>query len=261
MKTDLATANSSNVFECPASYYNPATKKWESGCFTLNKNHIQFVNNSSDKDEQFHLCLPLSTVTGVEKRQSNFIYPSLVVCVGTEKHWFGSFTSRDAVYNLLELFWREALISRPLRIPSPIQACKTNSLLGKELLEVLNESKNTLIETANALSDQSRQLYDAEEAVEDLNSDLSKAENAVKCNSLLQVFGNISNISEDNAITNVSEVPSHRYKVTFSFSNVENKTDWETGILIISSDVISLKVDENTVMQVTKNELETIKVS
>lgn len=259
MKTDLAMADSSNVFECPASYYNPATKKWESGCFTLNRIHIQFVNNSLDKNEPFHLCLSLSTVTGIEKRQSNFIYPSLVVCIGSEKHWFGSFASRDAVYNLLELFWREALISKPHIKPSPIKVCKSNSSLGKELLGLLNESENILIETANELSDQNRQLYDVEEAVEDLNDDLAKAEDAIKCNSLLQIFPNVSDSDKDD--TNVvPEVPSHRYKVTFSFSNTENKTDWEKGILVVSSDIISLKVEENTLMQVTKDELEVIKV-
>lgn len=259
MKADLAMTDSSNVFDCPASYYNPATKKWESGCFTLNKIHIQFVNNSLDNNEPFHLCLPLSTVTGIEKRQSNFIYPSLVVCVGSEKHWFGSFANRDAVYNLLELFWREALISRPHIKPSPIKVCKTNSSLGKELLGILNESENILIETANDLSDQSRQLYDVEEAVEDLNDDLAKAEDAIKCNSLLQIFPNVLDSDKDN--TNVvPELPSHKYKVTFSFSNIENKTDWEKGILVVTNDIISLKVEENTLMQVTKDELEIIKV-
>lgn len=252
--------SSSNVFEHSCSYYNPATKKWDSGCFTLNKNHVQFVNNSSLLDEQYHLCLTLNTITGIEKRQSNLIYPSLVICVGSERHWFGSFPSRDAVYNLLDLFWREVLLSKPHRRPSPPKAIKTDSLLGKELLGILNESKNTLIETANVLSDQSRQLYEAEEAVEDINNDLSKAEKVIRDSSLPLTLACITKNYQDSMNAKVSEVPSHRYKVTFSFSNHENKTDWEKGVLIISIDVIILKQEDNVIMQVTRDELEAFQV-
>lgn len=252
MKADSKTTN---VLECSATYYNPVTKKWDSGNFTLIKNHIQFVCSSTE-GAQFHLCLPLSTITSLEKRLSNFIYPALVIGIGAEKHWFGSFSNRDAVYNLLELFWRESLISKPHRTPSPPKIFKRNTSLGKELLGILNESKNTLVGTANALADQSRQLYEAEEAVEDLNGDLTKAEEAMKTLQLPSPFANLVNNKQIK--DSVSET--HRYKVTFSFSNDENKIDWERGTLVISNDVILLKVEEDTVMQVTKDELETVQV-
>lgn len=257
MKSDSSTGSQSSIFESSASYYNPVTKRWDTGCFSLNKSHIQFLCSNS-KNDQFHLCLPLSTITGLEKRQTNLIYPALVICVGAEKHWFGSFPSRDAVYNLLELFWRESLISKSYKTPAIPRKNASTSQLGKELFDMLYESENSLAETANALIDQSRQLHDAEDDIEDINKDLRTAEEALKSLSLPLTVASFLN---NNVDIKESEARLQKYKVNFSFTNHEDKVDWEKGTLIISSEVIVLKSDENTVMQATKDELEVFQVN
>ncbi|XP_035213105.1 synaptosomal-associated protein 47-like [Stegodyphus dumicola] len=252
-------AGKSNVFESKATYYNPASKKWETGVFTLNKNFFQFVSDSNNSD-QLHLYFPLSTISGLEKRQSSLIYAALVISVGSEKHWFASFPSRDCVYNLVELFWRESLLSRPIKTPSS-QKAKANSALGKELLNILYESENTLVDAANTLSDQGRQLHEAQNEIKDINEDITVAEKFLKMHfsqAIVKMSATNPNVNETNQ---ESEQRTKKYKVTFSFSGISNDNNsWQKGTLLISDDVKLLDEHYHGVIQITQDELETFQV-
>ncbi|XP_054715616.1 uncharacterized protein LOC129225085 [Uloborus diversus] len=245
-----------SAFESQANYYHPATRKWVQGVFTLSKNNIQFVSDNKDND-QLHLHLPLNTISAIEKKLSSFIYPSIVVTVGSEKHWFSSFCNRDLTYNMLELFWRDKLFMLQFKSPSTPKVATTD--LGKELLDSLYESECILIETANVLLDQSQQLDNTQEAVENLNDNLNTLEANLKSLDMVKTFVKIGSLKDsEHAQEFVQQIK--RYKIMFSFSKTTDNKDWRKGILVISDDISLLNEDGLTEIQIALNELESLKV-
>lgn len=245
------------VFESKATYYVTSENKWISGIFTLKGNKIQFHG-----DEEFSLRLLLNNISGLEKRQSSFIYAAVVITVGAEKHWFASFPNRDTVYNLLELFWRESLLSVPTRRTASPQTREASSSLGKDLLGILHESEVTLIGAANALSSQGRQLEDSQMLMQDINSDLTAAEKFLRSMSLSQAVIGIkeseSKSSDEEKV--VEDEPRQKmFKVTFSEKGSE-LNDYEKGTLVIADNISLSDEFHNKRLQISNKEVEKILV-
>lgn len=245
-----------HVFEDTASYYNPSTKKWSSGIFTLRENYFQFQNN----DNQRTFRIPLSTISGLEKRQSSLIYAAIVITIGSEKHWFSSFSNRDTVYNLLELFWRESLFSKTYKTSPSRQNVGTTSL-GKELIGILHESESNLVNAANALVNQGRQLQESQMVIEDINSDLNVAEKFLKSFNFIRYFFKMKNSEPEVEEKPVLEDGQQKhFKITYTFSKASND-NWEKGTLIISDEIVLLDEHQNRIAVINSDDLEEIQVT
>lgn len=250
------------VFESTATYYKTSDKRWISGTFTLVKNKIHFYGD--ENNQEFNLRLFLNSISGVEKRQSSFIYAALVITVGAEKHWFSSFPNRDTVYNFLELFWRDSLLSAPTR-RSLSQPKEANSALGKELLSLLHESEATLIGAANALSSQGRQLEESQMLVQDINSDLTAAEKFLRSMSMTQTVIGMKETEpkttndDDDEERAVEETRLKSYKVSFSERGTR-LDDYDRGTLAISDTITIVDEAHNMRLQINNKEVEKILV-
>ncbi|GFS89668.1 synaptosomal-associated protein 47 [Nephila pilipes] len=240
------------VFENTASYYNSAAKKWVSGTFTLKENFFQFQND--DSNNQGIVRIPLSTISGLEKRQSSFIYAAIVITIGSEKHWFASFSNRDTVYNLLELFWRESLLSKTYKTSPPRQNVGATPL-GKELIGILHESESSLVNAANELVNQGRQIQESQMVIEDINTDLNVAEKFLRTFNFVQNFLKVKDPElkvEGKSVQN--EGLQKHFKVTYTFSKSTSKS-WEKGTLIVSDEIVLLDERQNRLIVVERNDL------
>ncbi|GIX69058.1 synaptosomal-associated protein 47 [Caerostris extrusa] len=248
------------VFEEKASYFNPTTKKWNSGTFTLQENCFRFQGDENNNKQ--NICIPLSTISGLEKRQSNLIFSCIVISVGSEKHWFSSFTNRDTVFNLLELFWRESLFSKSYRI-SPSKPKDADTQIGKELLGILHESESTLVSAANALVNQGKQLQESQMVMEDINTDLTVAEKFLRTfnltHSILGIKDSASKTDEALVQKEPESVQQKHYKVTFTFSKEINE-GWEKGTLVISDEVVLLDEHQNRKIELNVDAIEKFQI-
>ncbi|KAF8795379.1 uncharacterized protein LOC129990045 [Argiope bruennichi] len=245
------------VLEENCSYFHSVIKKWISGTFTLREHSYQFQGQENKNKINMHI--PLSTICGIEKRQSSFIYACLVITIGSEKHWFSSFPNRDTVYNLLELFWRGSLLSKSYKTSSPKP--KGDTPLGKELLSILHESESNLVTAANALVDQGRQLQESQVVLEDVNTDLAKAEKVLKTFNFTQSILAVkqSQSSEVEEIKTAEAVRQKHYKVTFTFSKT-SKENWEKGTLIIADEIVLLDEHQNRRIVINRDTLEKFQI-
>ncbi|GBN54082.1 Synaptosomal-associated protein 47 [Araneus ventricosus] len=245
------------VLEENCSYFHSLSKKWISGTFTLRENCFQF--QGQENNNEHNMRIPLSTICGIEKKQSSFIYACLVIIIGSEKHWFSSFPNRDTVYNLLELFWRGSLLSKPYMTSSPKP--KGDTPLGKELLGILHESESNLVTAANALVDQGRQLQESQVVLEDVNTDLTKAEKVLKTFNFTQSVLALkqSESPKVEEIKSPEAVRQKHYKVTFTFSKT-SKESWEKGTLIIADEIVLLDELQNRKILINRDSLEKFQI-
>ncbi|XP_015912085.2 synaptosomal-associated protein 47 isoform X1 [Parasteatoda tepidariorum] len=235
----IQMASQQPVFQSNATYYDSPSKTWKTGTFALTNKAIQF-----HCDEYKNINIPLNIISGLEKRQSSFIYAAIVVSVASDKHWFSSFANRDSLYNLIVLFWREALLSKEHKTTSQPKSASTN--LGKDLLNLLQESETTLVNAANSLSAQGQQIEETQTTVEDINTDLNVAERFIKNMSFTQ---SLLQLSTSPKLLNRQE-PQKCFKVTFNFTDSSNENCyWKVGTLLVGEN-ISL-VDENRVNQLS----------
>ncbi|CAL1280838.1 unnamed protein product [Larinioides sclopetarius] len=245
------------ILEENCSYFHSLSKKWISGTFTLQENCYRFQGQENNNEHNMRILL--SDISGIEKKQSSFIYACLVITVGSDKHWFSSFPNRNTVYNLLELFWRGSLLSKPYKTSS--HKTKSDTPLGKELLGILHESESNLLTAANALVDQGRQLQESQVGLEDVNTDLTKAENFLKTFNFTQSILAIkqSDSPKDQEIKIPETVRQKHYKVTFTFSKT-SKESWEKGTLIIADEIVLLDEHQNRIILINRDSLEKFQI-
>lgn len=74
-----------------------------------------FTEVHCGKTEEVLVGLPLSSIIEIRKESSLFIFGAITVLEkGQTKHWFSSLQpSRNVVFNVIEHFWRELLLSQP----------------------------------------------------------------------------------------------------------------------------------------------------
>ncbi|NWV12994.1 SNP47 protein, partial [Ptilonorhynchus violaceus] len=139
------------IHSWPCSYYLESRRRWIPGKLSLTPSSIQF------RDESGRLLLRsrLSGIDAVRKESSHFIFSSVTVLEKGTKHWFGSLIpNRNAVFNVLEHFWRERLLSNG---GAGAGAAPERSK-GKELAGMLEGSRKSLEGTARVLQFQGEQF-------------------------------------------------------------------------------------------------------
>ncbi|XP_046304373.1 synaptosomal-associated protein 47 isoform X2 [Marmota monax] len=160
------------IYSWPCSYYLDIEKRWVPGKLSLLPCSLKFT---TDIAGEVLVGLPLSSIVEIRKEASHFIFSAITVLEkGHLKHWFGSLRpSRNAVFNIIEHFWRELLLSPPGAAaevtPSPITR-------GQELTGLMASSQRRLEDTAKVLHHQGEQLDSVMKDLEKMDSDLDVAD-------------------------------------------------------------------------------------
>ncbi|XP_069815236.1 synaptosomal-associated protein 47 [Dendropsophus ebraccatus] len=162
MSKDLAVQS----WSC--SYYLSSEKRWRPGRLSLTATHIRF---QADGGEDFLVHFPLSCISDLRKESSSYIFSSITVLEeGGAKHWFSSLVpSRNAVYTVLEHFWRERLLS-----PRGEGTSKTSK--GEELIRIVSGSQRRLEDTTRVLHHQGEQFDNIVSGLNKIEGDLVTAD-------------------------------------------------------------------------------------
>ncbi|TKS79719.1 Synaptosomal-associated protein 47 [Collichthys lucidus] len=160
------------IHSWPGSYYINSEKRWENGTLSLTRTIVRFVSNQS---KESLASFRLSRIVEIKMESSSFIFSTLTVLEeGNVKHWFGSLKpNRVVVYNVLEHFWRERLLS-----PSSEAArgAESQHSKGRELINLVAGAQRRLEDTGRVLSHQGEQFDDMMQGLEKIDSDLGVAD-------------------------------------------------------------------------------------
>lgn len=159
------------VHSWPCSYYLDLEKQWLPGKLTLTPRSLKF---NVDKTEEVLVGLPLSSITEIRKETSLFIFSAITVLEkGQVKHWFSSLRpNRNVVFNIIEHFWRELLLSQPGTAANPTSLMT----MGQELIGLMESSQRRMEDTAKVLQHQGEQLDSVLRGLEKMESDLDVAD-------------------------------------------------------------------------------------
>ncbi|KAG9494683.1 hypothetical protein GDO78_002171 [Eleutherodactylus coqui] len=150
------------------SYYLSSEKQWRPGRLSLTATHLRFQEGNAD---DFLVRFPLSCINEIKKESSSYIFSSITVLEqGGAKHWFSSLApSRNAVFTVLEHFWRERLLSSEGKVTS-----KTSK--GKELIGIVSGSQRRLEDTTRVLHHQGEQFDNIMSGLNKIEGDLATAD-------------------------------------------------------------------------------------
>jgi synaptosomal-associated protein 47 len=164
------------VHSWPCSYYLDLEKRWVPGKLSLMPHSLKF---NTDRAGEALVGLPLSSITEIKKETSHFIFSAITILEkGHLKHWFSSLRpSRNVVFNVIEHFWRELLLSQP---GATADATSSTMTRGKELTVLMARSQRRLEDTAKVLNHQGEQLDSVMRGLEKMESDLDVADRWVK---------------------------------------------------------------------------------
>ncbi|XP_032421523.1 synaptosomal-associated protein 47 isoform X2 [Xiphophorus hellerii] len=159
------------IHSWPGSYYINSEKRWESGTLSLTRTMVRFTSSQSKE------CLAsfrLSSVMEMKMESSSFIFSTLTVLEeGNIKHWFGSLKpNRVVVFNVLEHFWRERLLSPT----SEARGAEGHPSKGRELISLVAGAQRRLEDTGRVLSHQGEQFDNMMQGLEKIDSDLGVAD-------------------------------------------------------------------------------------
>ncbi|XP_043827040.1 synaptosomal-associated protein 47 [Dromiciops gliroides] len=154
----------------PCSYYLEPEKRWIPGKLSLTSVLLKFL---ADKNGEQLVSFPLSSINEIKKESSHFIFSSITILEKDHsKHWFGSFQpSRNVVFNIIEHFWRELLLSHP-----GAQASSPQMTKGKELTGLMACSQKRLEDTAKVLHHQGEQFDNIMKGLDKIESDMDVAD-------------------------------------------------------------------------------------
>ncbi|XP_036375216.1 synaptosomal-associated protein 47 isoform X2 [Megalops cyprinoides] len=158
------------IHSWPGSYYVNSEKRWVSGTLSLTRTTVRFT---PDRGEGSLASFRLSRIVEIKMESSSFIFSTLTVLEeGNVKHWFGSLRpNRVVVYNVLEHFWRERLLS-----PTGAQAAEAKPGKGKELIGLVAGAQRRLEDTGKVLSHQGEQFDNIMQGLDKIESDLGVAD-------------------------------------------------------------------------------------
>lgn len=159
------------IHSWPGSYYINSEKRWESGTLSLTRTMVRFVSNQS---KESLASFRISKIMEIKMESSSFIFSTLTVLEeGNVKHWFGSLKpNRVVVYNVLEHFWRERLLS-----PSTeARGAESQPSKGRELINLVAGAQRRLEDTGRVLSHQGEQFDNMMQGLEKIDSDLGVAD-------------------------------------------------------------------------------------
>ncbi|KAL0966236.1 hypothetical protein UPYG_G00292730 [Umbra pygmaea] len=159
------------IHSWPGSYYINSERRWEAGTLSLTRTMLRFT---SDQSKENLASFRLSRIMEIKMESSSLIFSTLTVLEqGNIKHWFGSLRpNRVVVYNVLEHFWRERLLS-----PSTeVQGAEAPSTKGRELINLVVGTQRRLEDTGNVLHHQGEQFDDVMQGLSKIDSDLGVAD-------------------------------------------------------------------------------------
>ncbi|KAM9844755.1 synaptosomal-associated protein 47 [Aulostomus maculatus] len=159
------------IHSWPGSYYMNTEKRWENGTLSLSRTTVRFVSSQS---KETLVSFRLSRIMEIKMESSSFIFSTLTVLEeGNVKHWFGSLKpNRVVVYNVLEHFWRERLLS-----PSTeARGAECQPSKGRELINLVAGAQRRLEDTGRVLSHQGEQFDNMMQGLEKIDSDLGVAD-------------------------------------------------------------------------------------
>ncbi|NXS64253.1 SNP47 protein, partial [Brachypteracias leptosomus] len=159
------------IHSWPCSYYLDTTKQWVSGRLSLTPVAIKFT---ADKTGELLVNFHLSSISEIKKEASNLIFSSLTILEKSTKHWFSSLQpNRNVVFNILEHFWREQLLSSQ---GAGAEAAALESTKGKELTGLLAGSQKRLEDTAKVLHYQGEQFDNIMRGLNKIEGDMDVAD-------------------------------------------------------------------------------------
>ncbi|XP_044281025.1 synaptosomal-associated protein 47 isoform X2 [Varanus komodoensis] len=159
------------IHSWPSSYYLSSEKQWVSGKLSLTPTSVRFT---ADKSGRLLASFHLSSISEIKKESSNFIFSSLTILENSTKHWFSSLQpNRNVVFNILEHFWREQLLSSE---GAGAQAICPQTSKGKELSGLLLGSQKRLEDTAKVLEHQGEQFDNIMKGLNKIESEMDVAD-------------------------------------------------------------------------------------
>ncbi|XP_058409166.1 synaptosomal-associated protein 47 isoform X2 [Diceros bicornis minor] len=160
------------VHTWPCSYYLELEKRWVPGKLSLTSLSLKFT---TDKTGEILVNFPLSSIIEIKKETSHFIFSSVTILEKDHiKHWFSSLQpNRNVVFNIIEHFWRELLLSQP---GTALEESSSPMTRGKELTELMACSQKRLEDTARVLHHQGEQLDSIARGLDKMESDLDMAD-------------------------------------------------------------------------------------
>uniref|UniRef100_A0A8C6UC15 Synaptosomal-associated protein 47 n=1 Tax=Neogobius melanostomus TaxID=47308 RepID=A0A8C6UC15_9GOBI len=166
MNKDLA------IHSWPGSYYLDSEKRWESGTLSLTRTMVRFVSHQS---KESLASFRLSRIVEIKMETSSFIFSTLTVLEeGNVKHWFGSLKpNRLVVYNVLEHFWRERLLSSA---SAEARGAESQPSKGRQLINLMAGAQKRLEDTGRVISHQGEQFDNMMQGLEKMDSDLGVAD-------------------------------------------------------------------------------------
>lgn len=199
------------VHSWPCSYYLDLEKQWVPGKLTLTPHSLKF---SADRTEEVLVGLPLSSITEIRKEASLFIFSAITVLEkGQAKHWFSSLRpSRNVVFNIIEHFWRELLLSQPGSATSTASPMTR----GQELMGLMAISQRRMEDTSKVLHHQGEQLDSVMRGLEKMESDLDVADRWANPKVCSASAGKAEQCSPNNLM--VSSFPAPRGKAVHLLS-------------------------------------------
>ncbi|KAM6948152.1 synaptosomal-associated protein 47 [Aplochiton taeniatus] len=153
------------------SYYINSEKRWDNGILSLTRTTVRFV---SDQTKESLASFRLSRIMEIKMESSSFIFSTLTVLEeGNVKHWFGSLKpNRVVVFNVLEHFWRERLLSPT----QEVQGAEAQPSKGRELISLVMDSQKRLEDTGRVLHLQGEQFDNMMQGLDKIDSDLGVAD-------------------------------------------------------------------------------------
>lgn len=160
------------IHSWPGSYYLNNEKRWESGTLSLTRTMVRFISNQS---KESLAGFRLSRIVEIKMETSSFIFSTLTVLEeGNVKHWFGSLKpNRLVVYNVLEHFWRERLLSSA---SAEARGAESQPSKGRQLINLMAGAQKRLEDTGRVLSHQGEQFDNMMQGLEKMDSDLDVAD-------------------------------------------------------------------------------------
>ncbi|XP_053799904.1 synaptosomal-associated protein 47 isoform X1 [Vidua chalybeata] len=158
------------IHSWPCSYYLDTSKQWIPGKLSLTPLSIKFT---ADKTGELLVDFHLSGISEIKKESSHLIFSSLTILEKSTKHWFSSLhPNRNVVFNILEHFWREQLVSsQEAGAGAALESSK-----GKELTGMLEGSQKRLEDTAKVLHSQGEQFDNIIRGLHKIEGDMDVAD-------------------------------------------------------------------------------------
>ncbi|XP_065255163.1 synaptosomal-associated protein 47 [Emys orbicularis] len=156
------------IHSWPCSYYLNTEKRWVSGRLSLTPIVVRFT---ADKTGELLVSFHLSSISEIKKESSSLIFSSLTILEKENtKQWFSSLQpNRNVVFNILEHFWREQLLSCP---GGGAQADSVHTTKGKELTGLLSASQKRMEDTTKVLHYQGEQFDNIMKGLNKIDSEM-----------------------------------------------------------------------------------------